>query len=394
MPHRRLVPVCWLLFAAVVAGFAPRTVADDSPAAAGHPYDLFDGQSLFGWTVENGCQAKVQDGQLLLEAGDGWLRSDHEYTDFKLHVEWKALQPEGYDAGIYLRAGREGAPFPKTGYQVNMLQGKEGDIGRLPGASSTGLANPAGEWNTFDITVIGDTVETVINNKPAYKATGLTIPAGHVGIQVEVPKGGQFLLRNIRITELTHRSLFNGRDFTGWEGAGQPAETCWVVEDGTLTCTGKKGPWLRSAEEFDDFNLRLEYQVAEGGNSGLYIRVPENGNHHRSSAKAPEAGFEIQLLDDHAPRYANLKDYQYTGSIYDIVGASPHVGRPAGNWNTIELNCRGQHVRTTHNGVVVVDATAEAYPLLNLRKLKGYLGLQNHSSVVRFRNIRIGAPME
>src|SRR3954465_6442898 len=57
-----------------------------------------------------------------------------------------------------------------------------------------------------------------------------------------------------------YRPLFDGQSLAGWEGGGQPAEKCWKVEEGTIVCTGEKGPWLRSVEQFDDFNLRLEYK--------------------------------------------------------------------------------------------------------------------------------------
>jgi hypothetical protein len=365
--------------------------ADAAPRES-FSYPLFDGRTLNGWTAENGCEVVVEEGNLLLKAGDGWLRSDHLYADFKLHLEWKALQAQNYDAGVYIRTANAGQPFPKPSYQINLLQGKEGNLGTLPGAASTGLVKP-GEWNSFDITVVGETVALEINGKAAYQVGGLTAPAGHVGLQVEVPKGGQFLIRNVRMTELGSKSLFNGKDLAGWEGVGQPAENCWKVEDGRLLCTGKPGPWIRSAEEYGDFNFRLDYQVAEGGNSGVYVRVPADGNHHRENETLPPAGFEVQVLDDAAPQYKNLKDFQFSASVYDIAGATKHVSKPAGEWNTLEINCRGQHVTTVHNGVVVVDADEEHFPLLKLRKLKGYLGLQNHNTLVKFRNVRIGPPL-
>src|SRR5262245_23895066 len=81
-----------------------------------------------------------------------------------------------------------------------------------------------------------------------------------------------------------YRPLFDGQSLAGWEGAGQPAEKCWKVEEGTIVCTGEKGPWLRSKEEFGDFNLRLEYKLKTGGNSGVYIRVPQDGTHHGDGA--------------------------------------------------------------------------------------------------------------
>ncbi len=364
----------------------------ESPAADA-VLSLIDGKTLDGWVVENGAVVEVKDGALLFKDGDGWLRSHHAYGDCKVHVEWKALKDDAYDAGVYLRASAEGKPFPRSGYQANMLKGKEGNIGNLPGATSTGLIKP-GDWNTFDITAVGETIEMVINGKPAWKVAGATIPRGHVGLQVEVPKGGQFLVRSFVVTELGFKPMFNGKDFTGWEGADQPADKCWAVEEGLLVCKMSKGPWLRSLEEHGDFNFRFDYQLGEGANSGVYVRVPKDGNHHREDDTKPPAGFEVQVIDDGAPQYAKLKDYQYSASVYDIAGADPRVTKPAGQWNTLEINCRGQNVTTIHNGVVVTRVTPETHPLIKLREVKGFLGLQNHGGGVAFRNLRLGPATE
>lgn len=382
--HRRL----FTSIACLLLTFTTRlALGDETP---GHARPLFDGVSLHGWAIENDCDVDVVDGCLRLKSGDGWLRSHHTYRDFELHVEWQALQPTAYDAGLYIRASAEGKPFPKQAHQVNLLQGKEGNIGNLPGAESTGLVKPFGEWNVFDLKVVGETVSLKINGQPAYSVSGLKQPDGHIGFQVEVPKGGQFLLRNIRLTELGYRPLFNGRDLSGWEPVGDAADECWSVAEGLLVCSGKKGPWLRSQDEFDDFNLRLEYRLSTGGNSGVYVRVPKDGNHHRDNDTLPPAGFEVQILDDAAPGHLKLKDYQYSASVYDIAGANPRVSRPAGEWNTLEINCHGQHVTTWHNGHRVTDVTAEDSPLLGLRSTKGFLGLQNHNTVVKLRDIRVG----
>lgn len=361
-------------------------LAADAPAET---LSLFDGKSLHGWTVENQAQIVVEDELLVLKGGNGWLRSDFQYTNFVWHVEWKALQAEKYDAGLYIRTPAEGMPFPKNGYQVNLLQDKEGNIGNLPGAASTGLVK-RGEWNAFDITVVGDTVALAINGKPAYKAAGLKNARGYIGIQCEVPLGGQYQFRNLQIQELGFTPLFNGKDLAGWEGAESAAELCWKAVDGVIQCTGEKGPWLRTAKEYDDFTLRYEYQVSPGGNSGIYVRVPKDGNHHRKDASEPAAGFEVQVIDDAAPEYKALKDYQYSASVYDISGATPRVCKPAGEWNSMEITCKGQQVTVQHNGKTVVHITAETHPLLALRSTKGFLGLQNHSTKVLFRNLRVG----
>ena len=130
-----------------------------------------------------------------------------------------------------------------------------------------------------------------------------------------------------------------------------------------------------------------------GGNSGVYVRVPKNGE-HRGDLGQKEAGVEIQILEDGAKKYAKLKPYQYCGSVYAIAAATKRVGRPPGKWNSLEINCRGTHYRITHNGVVIVDAQEKEFPELKNRRLTGFLGLQNHSTQVWFRDLRIGSPLK
>lgn len=364
--------------------------------AADFTYPLFDGSTLNGWTLEHEAKAEVTPaGNIKFLSGNGWLRSHHQFQDFRLQLEWRTLKDTKYDAGIFFRAANEGQPFPKPAYQVNLLEGQEGTLIGIKAGKVTGMAKPAGEWNAFDLTVRGDKAKLLVNGKPAYDVTGVEVRTGYLGLQIEVPLGGQFEFRNIQVTEFDSASLFNGKDLAGWEGASAPAESCWSVEGDSIVCSGVKGgTWLRTDKEYGDFNLRFDYQLESGGNSGIYVRVPKNGNHHRDDASKPEAGFEVQVLEDSAEKYRKLKPYQFCASVYDIQGADPHVSKPPGEWNTMEINCNGQHVTTIHNGVVVVNITAESHPLLALRKTSGFLGLQNHSSVVKYRNLRVGPPRE
>ncbi len=369
----------------------PARAADES---RGYSYELFNGKNLDGWHV-TGCEVEIDGGALRLESGDGFVRTDHRYGDFVLDLEWRALTKEKYDSGIYIRCElpQGERPWPRQ-YQVNLLEGKEGVINGLEGSQPrTDLIKP-GDWNRFRITAIGETVSLEINGQAAWKGSGLKAPSGFIGFQSEVPGGGRFEFRNIRVTELTHRSMFNGKDLQGWQPGNGKEATCWMVEDGLLVCNGKKGPWLRSEEQYGDFNLRLDYMLKPGGNSGVYVRVPLNGDHRGQEANQQEAGTEIQLLDDRAERYAKLKPYQYTGSVYAIAPAKEHVGRDPGQWNSIEIDCRGTRYRITHNGVVIVDADTDEFPELKNRLLQGYLGLQNHSEEVWFRNLRVGPPLD
>src|SRR4051812_13553532 len=122
-----LIVLCFILF----------SVRLSAEEIAGFRHSLFDGKTLNGWTIENECEADVVEGCLRLKSGLGWLRHDSRLRDFELHVEWKALKATQYDAGIYIRSGRDGIPFPKTGYQVNLLEGKEGNIPNIKGAQSS-----------------------------------------------------------------------------------------------------------------------------------------------------------------------------------------------------------------------------------------------------------------
>lgn len=171
-----------------------------SPSGSGW-VSLFDGRTLSGWKVIT-CEAVVEDGAIHLKAGDGVVRTEKKYKDFVLEVEWKALKPDNWDSGVFIRCGDPPAdrPWPKT-YQLNLRKKMEGNIPELKKARSKGLTR-AGEWNRFKVTVEGTKVALEINGKPAWKADGLETPEGFIALQAEIPGGGEFLFRNIRIREL------------------------------------------------------------------------------------------------------------------------------------------------------------------------------------------------
>ena len=277
---------------------------------------------------------------------------------------------------------------------MNLSQGKEGNVKELAGAESTGLIR-AGQWNHFKLTAIGNSAALEINGQPAWKTEAVEAADGYIGLQSEVPVGGEFEFRDIKITELGYRGLLTGNDLRGtdgygWESGDERPQVCWKLENGVLQCTGEPGPWLRSLAEYGDFNLRLEYKLQPGGNSGVYLRVPHGGAHRgRELADGGPSGVEVQLLDDADKRYADIQPEQFSASIYLVAAAQPHVSRPAGEWNTLEIDCQGAVYRVWHNGAAVVDADPEKIPFLAERERRGFLGLQDHRAPVWFRNLRI-----
>ncbi len=183
--------------------------------------------------------------------------------------------------------------------------------------------------------------------------------------------------------------LFNGKDLAGWKRYDSKAEG-WTVVDDMLVCTGKGGGWLGTERDYADFVLRLEYRLLPGGNSGVYIRAPEKGHISR-------VGMEIQILDDSDPRYAKIDFYQYTGSIYHVVAPTRRAGKPAGQWNSMEIRAEARQVVVILNGKKIVDADLDrclkdpevAKEHTGLARSTGRIGLQSHSERVEFRNLRV-----
>jgi hypothetical protein len=170
-------------------------------ANAGEPVSLFDGKSLDQWDVLT-CEAVVEDGAILLKGGNGLVQTKKQYRDFVLELEWKALKPDNWDSGIYFRYDRvpPGRPWPPR-YQVNLRKGMEGDLDGVKAAKNP-VATKAGDWNSFELTVQGDTAALKVNGQAAWKFQGLESPAGFIALQAEIPGGGPFLFRKIRLTEL------------------------------------------------------------------------------------------------------------------------------------------------------------------------------------------------
>lgn len=164
---------------------------------------VFNGKNLDGWKVV-GCEAAVQDGAIFIKDGNGLVVLDGRHGDFVLELKWRALRDAKWDSGIYFRCGLpEGKrPWPPR-YQVNLRQGMEGNVGALPDARSEGLTK-SGEWNAMKLTVKGTTAALEFNGKPAWKADGLEQPEGIIALQAEVPGGGQFLFKDIYLTEAEH----------------------------------------------------------------------------------------------------------------------------------------------------------------------------------------------
>ena len=192
------------------------------------------------------------------------------------------------------------------------------------------------------------------------------------------------------------RSLFDGKSLDAWgtyKSAGPPKK--WEIKDGTLTKDGNASD-LVSKDSFGDFELELEWNIGEGGNSGIFYRGTEEYDAIYWSAP------EYQLLDN-VKADDNKKANHLAGAVYDLYDVPADAAKPAGQWNQTRIVAKGDHVEHWLNGrkiaqydvgsadwnARVAASKFKSYP--NFMKAKrGYLGIQgNHPGALALRNIRI-----
>jgi hypothetical protein len=190
-------------------------------------------------------------------------------------------------------------------------------------------------------------------------------------------------------TEAGFIPLFDGKSLNGWQIIGKKGPG-YVVENGALMCPEKGGGNLYTKDEYANFVFRFEFRLSPGGNNGIGIRAPLQGD-------AAYAGMEIQVLDDGHELYkGQLKPEQHHGSVYDVIPARSGYLKAAGEWNQEEIVADGRHIRVTLNGVIILDTSLDIvresevlkrHP--GLARPSGYIGFLGHDSKVEFRNIRV-----
>lgn len=180
--------------------------------------------------------------------------------------------------------------------------------------------------------------------------------------------------------EAAARSLFNGEDLTGWHGKG------YVVEDGAIVST-PKGRNLVTDATFSNYILDFEFKLTPGANNGLGIHYPGTGD-------GAYTGMEIQILDSTAPKYKDLKDYQFHGGLYTMVPAKQGFLKPVGEWNHETVTVNGSGLTVELNGKMILradlDKVAESHPKHEgVKRRAGHIAWLGHGDKVSFRNIKI-----
>ena len=358
------------------------------------------------WRVEHG--ELVNDGQGL------FLTTDQNYGDFELLVDYQTVPLA--DSGVYLRGCPQVQIWDSTEaakFKLGADKGSGGLWNNSPGAPGKDplvkADRPFGEWNHLRIVMVGARVWVWLNGRQTVDGANMENyfnrsqpipPRGPIQLQTH---GGEIRWRNIFIRELgpaeaNHlvrgtdpagfKSIFNGKDFTGWAGPVEKDE----VKNGAIVCKPKMGGTIYTQEEFTNFIVRLEFKLPPGGNNGLAIRYPGSGD------TAYVGMCECQVLDDNYEQATGYKidPRQAHGSAYGMVPAARGYQHPIGEWNYEEVTVRGSTIKVEFNGPQILDADlsqvtefAGGHKHPGKDRTSGHSGFAGHDDPVMFRNISI-----
>jgi hypothetical protein len=366
------------------------------------------------WTQTMKAHWRAENAELVNDGQGAYATTEKDYGDFELLVEYKTV-PKA-DSGIYLRGCPQVQIWDYTEKEKFPLGADKGSGGLwnnspgAPGKDPLVLADkPFGQWNAFRVLMVGARVSVWLNGKLVvdhallenyYDRKTPVPPKGPIELQTH---GGEIRWRNIFIREIgsdeankilaSHggagfKSIFNGRDFTGWAG---PTNNYEVV-NGTIQCKPHKGGTIYATAEYSDFLARMEIKLPPGGNNGLAIRYPGTGD------VAYGGMCELQVLDDNYEQATGDKidPRQAHGSAYGMVAAARGYQHPIGQWNFEEVTVKGSKIKVELNGTVILDCDLSKVTdyLANHEhpgkdRTTGYFGFAGHNDPVAFRKILI-----
>lgn len=400
--------------------------------------NLFDGKSLDGWRgrphldprTESGWDEATRKqkqaewdadraahwsvdaahGEIVSDGHGVFLTTNKDYGDFEFHVDWKLVQANG-DSGIYLR----GCPQiqiwdPNNAEQVNL--GVQKGSGALwnnnddnPGKWPMVKADrPIGEWNTFKVRMIGSRVWVWFNDQLTvdgqimdnyFDRSQPIFATGNIQLQTH---GSETRFRNVYVREIPAEEankllsarehngfapIFDGKTFAGWKGPLQENK----IENGAILSDHGT---IFTEKEYGDFSVQFEFKLPPGGNNGLAIRYPGEGD------TAYVGMCELQVLDSEHPQYKNLDARQYHGSAYGIIAAHRGFLRPVGEWNFQRVTVQGSRIRVELNGSIILDGDLAAVteylansPHPGKERSKGHFGFAGHGDPVVYRNVEL-----
>lgn len=209
--------------------------------------------------------------------------------------------------------------------------------------------------------------------------------------------------------------LFDGESFHGWRNYGaEPGAAIqgWEIQEGSLAMVRDTSDlrliWnaanplseglldLMSERRFQNFELKLEWKISPGGNSGIFYLVPDE-----STRIGWDLAFEMQVLDNDAHRDGEIEKHR-AGDLYDLKASASRPLRPVGEWNQVQIRLEGDRIQHWMNGVLLLDVQRSGpawEAMLAESKFsgtegygqakQGHLLLQDHGDPVWYRSIKI-----
>ena len=355
----------------------------------------------------------AEDGSLVFAGHGQNIATVKQYGDFEMILDWR-LDKNGKepDAGVYLRGTPQVQIWDISRTNVGAQVGSGGLYNNQKNESKPLKVadNALGEWNNMKIRMIGEKVsvwlngELVVNNvtlENFWDRNQSIFPIEQIELQAH---GSKVWYRDLFIKEFPRKEVFKLSDAEKKEGfevlfdgtnldkwTSSPAYE--INEEGVLWSNpdAKFGKNIYTKEQYGDFVYRFDFKLTPGANNGIGIRTPMEGD-------AAYLGYEIQVLDDNAEIYKDLKPYQYHGSVYGIIAAKRGALKPIGEWNEEEIRIQGSKIKVTLNGKVILDGdikeatkngTVDKKDHPGLKQKAGHIGFLGHGSEVFFKNIRI-----
>jgi hypothetical protein len=201
--------------------------------------------------------------------------------------------------------------------------------------------------------------------------------------------------------------LFDGKTTHGWHTYGATGiGAAWKVNDGTLWLdTSSKQDWqiknggdIVTDEEFENFDLRLEWKISKNGNNGVMFYVHED----KPKYNWPwETGPEMQILDNEGHADGKIHKHR-AGDLYDLIASRVETVKPVGEWNQVEIKSLNGQLDLYLNGTNVVSTRMwddnwraliagskfKSMPAFGTYH-KGHIALQDHGNMVWFRNVMV-----
>jgi 3-keto-disaccharide hydrolase len=234
---------------------------------------------------------------------------------------------------------------------------------------------------------------------PRYLRFTATLLAGFIGLTTAEKAPAAQALNTLTVQERAAgwRLLFDGTSFAGWHVFGAGPVVGWDIADGALVALGQGGGHdIVTNDEFENFDLLVDWKLSPRANSGIFYNVVEQG-YDEIYATGPE----YQLIDDDGWP-GRLEDWQHTGANYGMHPPLVRAAKPVGEWNHTRIVLDRGHVEHWLNGAKTADYrmwTPEWQKLRDAGKWKDYpgygraskgkLGLQDHGNKVWFRNMKV-----